>query len=152
LISASRFSHANCVYTFGCPRTGNKEFTSSIKANVFRIVHNNDIVAELPPKKIIILKPGDKYSHTGELKFIDSNGKMKDKNENKLALLEELEGKDISTKAAFFEEFMIDLVKTRASYFIDHFPYYYPTKLWNAYLDLSASEGEKNDKSRNPKF
>ncbi|MCL2293910.1 MAG: lipase family protein [Spirochaetes bacterium] len=140
LISASRFPAANCVYTFGCPRAGNKEFTDSIKPNVYRIVNNNDIVTELPLKKIIIIKTADKYSHAGELKFINSEGKLKNKNENKLALLENIEEMNLPAKASFFEEFVVNLVKTRASYFVDHSPYYYAAKLWNIYHDLPDSE------------
>ena len=135
LISASRFTHANCVYTFGCPRTGNKDFGDSIKANVFRVVHNNDIVTELPPEKLKILKTKDKYSHIGELKFIDSKGKIRNKNGNKLALLKEFKVKNILSTPALFEEFMVNIIKARSSYFIDHSPYYYSTKLLNAYLD-----------------
>jgi len=139
ILSASRFPDVNCVYTFGSPRVGNKEFTNSIKANVFRIVHNNDIVAELPPEKFLILKTKDEYSHIGELKFIDSKGKIRNKSDNKLALFEELKKKNIFQGSALFEEFIVNLTKTRTSYFTDHSPYYYSAKLWNAYLDSSIS-------------
>ncbi|MCL2706146.1 MAG: lipase family protein [Spirochaetaceae bacterium] len=139
LLAASRFPYVNCVYTFGSPRVGNKEFTNSIKANVFRIVHNHDIVTELPPEKFLILKTEDEYSHIGELIFIDSKGKIRNKSDNKLALLKELQKTNIFHGSALFEEFIADLTKTRTSFFTDHSPYYYSTKLWNAYLDSSIS-------------
>ena len=139
LISASRFPFADCVYTFGCPRVGNKEFANSVKTTVFRIVHNNDIVTELPPEKLMILKTKDEYSHVGELKFIDKKGKIKDKNGNKLALLKEFKGKNIMANSNIFKKFTINIVKTKASYFIDHSPYYYSTKLWNACVDSHVS-------------
>lgn len=142
LIAASRFPYVNCVYTFGCPRVGNKEFNNSIKANVFRIVHNNDIVAELPPKKFMVIKTDDEYCHKGELKFIDSHGKIRNKIGNKFAL-RALNGKHKSSSSIIFEEFLFNLSKTRGSYIIDHSPYYYSAKLWNAYLDLYASEKNK---------
>jgi len=137
LLAASRFPYVDCVYTFGSPRVGNKEFTNSIKANVFRIVHNNDIVTELPPEKFLILKIKDKYSHVGELKFIDSKGKIRNKNNNKLALFNEFKEKNILPGSTLFEEFIVNLVETRASYFTDHSPYYYSAKLCNAYIDIS---------------
>ena len=139
LLCASRFPDVDCVYTFGCPRVGNKDFTDTIKAKVFRIVNNNDIVAELPPQKLVILKTKDEYLHIGNLKLIDSKGKIRNKEDDKLALLEVFKGKNLLSGSAIFEEVIGDLVKTRTSYLFDHSPYYYPAKLWNAYLDSSES-------------
>ncbi|MCL2792821.1 MAG: lipase family protein [Spirochaetaceae bacterium] len=139
LILAARFPHVNCVYTFGCPRVGSQEFADTIKAKVFRIVHNNDIITEVPFQKFRILKIKNEYLHIGELEFIDSKGKLRNKSAHNLAILKELKEKNILKGPALFEEFIATLVKTRTSYFSDHSPYFYATKLWNAYLDLSAS-------------
>ena len=85
LIAASRFPDADCVYTYGCPRAGNKAFADSIKARVYRTVNNNDVVTTLPSKKILFDKTGEEYTHKGMLKFIDEKGKIKDKILNKFA-------------------------------------------------------------------
>lgn len=42
------------VYTFGEPRVGNDEFSDFIRSkvkNLFRVVHNSDIVPRLPPQE-----------------------------------------------------------------------------------------------------
>ena len=65
-LSAGRYGSAQGVYTFGSPRVGNKAFKENFKVRIYRIVNNDDIVARVPP-------PG-KYVHVGELKFIDSDG------------------------------------------------------------------------------
>lgn len=42
-------------YTFGQPRIGNQEFVDAMKKmTIYRIVHSNDPVPQLPPKKIHI--------------------------------------------------------------------------------------------------
>ena len=139
LVAAARFPYVDCIYTFGCPRVGDKEFRDTIKAKVFRIVHNNDIVAELPPQKIAFLKIKGEYLHIGDLKFIDSEGNIRDKNTNKLAILAEFEKKSFLPTSILLEESVLHLMKAKTTYFTDHSPYYYPTKLWNVYFDLFSS-------------
>ena len=69
-LSAGRYGSAQGVYTFGSPRVGNNAFKENFEAKIYRIVNNDDIVARVPP-------PG-KYVHVGELKFIDSDGIIRD--------------------------------------------------------------------------
>ena len=69
-LSASRYGSAQGVYTFGSPRVGNEIFKKNIEVKIYRILNNDDIVPRVPP-------PG-KYVHVGELKFIDSDGIIRD--------------------------------------------------------------------------
>lgn len=44
--------HATTIYTYGQPRVGNPQFTDPVKSKVvgwYRLVHNRDIVAHIPP-------------------------------------------------------------------------------------------------------
>lgn len=52
-ICASRLMlthHENlqCLYTFGSPRVGCKEFVDSLKLKHYRFVNNNDLITSLP--------------------------------------------------------------------------------------------------------
>ncbi len=69
-LSAGRYGSAQGVYTFGSPRVGNEVFKENFDVKIYRIVNDDDIVPRVPP-------PG-KYVHVGELKFIDSNGIIKE--------------------------------------------------------------------------
>ena len=48
LLAASRSQKGRAVYTFGTPRVGDSQFAESFPLSVYRIVHNNDIVTEIP--------------------------------------------------------------------------------------------------------
>ena len=67
---ASRYGNAQGVYTFGSPRLGNEVFKENFDAKIYRVVNNHDIVPRVPPPS--------KYVHVGELKFIDSDGIIRD--------------------------------------------------------------------------
>jgi lipase (class 3) len=59
-------------YTFGSPRTGNKDFINSIESNNFyRVVNNCDIVTVVPLDFAII-----KYRHIGIPFLIDNEGQL----------------------------------------------------------------------------
>jgi hypothetical protein len=65
-LSAGRYGSVQGVYTFGSPRVGDEVFKKNFDVKIFRIVNNDDIVSQLPPR--------GKYLHVGELKLIDSDG------------------------------------------------------------------------------
>lgn len=136
LIAASRFKDTDAVYTFGCPRVGNKIFTYSIAASVFRVINNNDAITALPPKKILSAvsgKQSETYEHKGSLKFIDAEGRILDKIQNKFS--SDKKGEKTSFLALENNEVLDYLIKTRGEDFADHSPLFYTTKLWNAYVD-----------------
>lgn len=143
LIAASRFPDTDCVYTYGCPRAGNRAFTDSIKASVYRTVNNNDIVTTLPSKKILYARTGEEYTHKGILKFIDEKGKIKNKILNKFASDGGSKEKEIFLTLGV-DELIMHLGKTRRMDFFDHSPFYYAAKLWNAYRDINRGGDGKS--------
>lgn len=64
------------LYTFGQPRTGNRDFTAAFdqrfQGRSFRFVNNNDIVPEVPPMGVPL-----KYWHIDKLIYIDADGKLR---------------------------------------------------------------------------
>lgn len=59
------------VYTFGCPRTGDRDFVKSLEGvEINRYVNNNDIVTDLPPSL-------DHYKHAGQLHYITAFGNIR---------------------------------------------------------------------------
>ena len=68
-------------YTFGAPRSVDREFARQINKNsiIYRIVNDRDIVTRIPPQWL-------GYSHVGNLYYIQDNGMMvRDINRNKWA-------------------------------------------------------------------
>lgn len=65
----------NGLYTFGQPRTGNREFAKNFDADfaaqTFRYVNNNDIVPRVPFRAL-------DYSHVGSFRYFDVNGDQHD--------------------------------------------------------------------------
>lgn len=65
----------NGLYNFGQPRVGNDAFADEFQRRFhgqhFRFVNNNDSVTHVPPRAF-------GYSHTGELRYIDSSGEIQE--------------------------------------------------------------------------
>lgn len=65
----------NGLYKFGQPRVGDDafaaEFNRRFKERHFRFVNNNDSVTRVPPRAF-------GYSHTGELRYIDTSGDIQE--------------------------------------------------------------------------
>lgn len=65
----------NGLYTFGQPRTGDRKFARNFNDTfgdkTFRFVNNNDIVTRTPFRSM-------GYSHVGQFKYFDENGRLRD--------------------------------------------------------------------------
>ncbi|MBI2313733.1 MAG: lipase family protein [Betaproteobacteria bacterium] len=63
------------LYTFGQPRTGDREFertfNQDFKPRCFRFVNNNDLVTRVPPR-------ASGFSHVGTFLYFDRDGKLQD--------------------------------------------------------------------------
>lgn len=63
----------NGLYTFGAPRTGNRDFERAFNqdfgARNFRFVNNGDLVTRVPLREM-------GYSHAGQLVYFDDKGKL----------------------------------------------------------------------------
>ena len=125
-LAASRFGNVQGVYTFGSPRVGDGAFRENLKIRIYRIVNNDDIVPRVPPS--------GGYVHVGELKYIDSNGIIRNTmNENKTSFDEprdEIYGQENSgrPKEKTFKGFV-------PAAFRDHVPFLYAIHLWNNIIE-----------------
>lgn len=65
----------NGLYTFGQPRTGDRDFAKNLDADfekqTFRYVNNNDIVPRVPFRAM-------SYSHVGTFRYFDADGDQRD--------------------------------------------------------------------------
>jgi triacylglycerol lipase len=65
---------AQGVYTYGQPRTCNAAladaYDRALAGRTFRVVNNNDIVAQVPPEPV--------FRHVKDIRYIDSAGKVHD--------------------------------------------------------------------------
>ncbi|TDV35921.1 lipase family protein [Actinophytocola oryzae] len=65
---------ANGVYTYGQPRTCDRvladAYDKALGGRTFRVVNNNDIVAQVPPEPV--------FHHVREIRYIDSSGKVQE--------------------------------------------------------------------------
>jgi len=125
-LAASRFGNVQGVYTFGSPRVGDGLFRELLKISIYRIVNNDDIVPHIPPSGA--------YVHVGKMKFIDSNGIIRNSmNENKPLVNEprdETYGQVNSgrLKKKSFNGFV-------PAAFRDHVPLLYALHLWNNIIE-----------------
>nr|WP_308296910.1 lipase family protein [Streptomyces sp. ISL-44] len=65
---------ADGIYTYGQPRTCDRmlaeEHNKAFDQRMYRFVNNNDVVAQLPPEPV--------YRHVDALRYLDSEGKLRD--------------------------------------------------------------------------
>jgi predicted lipase len=65
---------AQGVYTFGQPRTCDdalaKAYDKALEGRTFRVVNNNDVVAQVPPEPV--------FHHVKSLRYIDSSGRVRE--------------------------------------------------------------------------
>jgi len=69
------YGNVQGVYTFGSPWVGDEDFEENVSVNVYRIVNDEDIVSRLPSLGVFV--------YVGELKFIDGDGIIRDKMDEK---------------------------------------------------------------------
>ena len=72
----SHFQRCEAVYTFGCPRVGNRELAAATTWPVYRVVNQNDAIAHLPaPLTVLHLRPWI-YQHAGQLEYLTGDGRI----------------------------------------------------------------------------
>jgi len=123
---ACRYGNTQGVYTFGSPRVGNAEFGAAIDVKIYRIVNNADIVPRVPPPW--------PYVHVGELKFIDSDGILRDTMNEKEPLV------NGPCDEMYSQESTNQLQKKSFAGFVpasfrDHVPVLYCIHLWNNIIE-----------------
>jgi triacylglycerol lipase len=121
-LCGSRYGNVQGVYTFGSPRVGDDGFKEKLDLKIYRFVNNDDIFCQVPP-------PG-RYVHIGELKFIDSDGILRDKRtvweQSDYQRPDERYGQD-NTKSQPKKSFKGFVPAA----FRDHVPVLYAVHIWN---------------------
>ncbi|UCD79596.1 MAG: lipase family protein, partial [Desulfobacterales bacterium] len=121
-LCAGRYGNVQGVYSFGSPRVGDDEFKENLDVNIYRVVNNDDIFCQVPPR--------GRYVHVGELKFIDRDGIMQDKRiareRSEYQRPDERYGQDDtrSQNKNSFKGFV-------PAAFRDHVPLLYAVHIWN---------------------
>ncbi|MDH5676231.1 MAG: hypothetical protein OEZ06_29190 [Myxococcales bacterium] len=140
VLLASRHGSTRGVYTYGCPRVGDRRFAQSYRERTFRLVHNNDYVTELPPALPSYIPIVGGRHHVGELKYIDSEGRLHDRAPNRAQRLADGALGALRYQLGNLERFAWLLGhSSRPDRFFripldslrDHAPIYYATLLWN---------------------
>ncbi|MGP0564499.1 MULTISPECIES: lipase family protein [unclassified Nitrospina] len=126
VLAAHWFGGVQGVYTFGCPRVGNRTFRDAYAIPTYRFVNNNDVIARVPPPT--------GYRHVGQLKYIDNKGTIRDSISWGDRIWEWIAG-------SFHHHINIikQLKNTHSSYqiktdqLVDHAPIWYANRIWNHY-------------------
>jgi triacylglycerol lipase len=122
-LAAYRYGKVRGLYTFGSPRVGDTDFKNQFHISTYRFVNNNDIVARVPP-------PG-RYCHVGELKYIDSRGRVRDNP----SLWERTVDGVIGDALYLFNslgQIRKGFAKVIPDAIVDHVPLLYATHIWNS--------------------
>jgi triacylglycerol lipase len=121
-LAADRYGKVQGLYTFGSPRTGDIDFKNDFHISTYRFVNNNDIVARVPPPV--------PYCHVGDLKYIDSRGRIHDN-----ASLWERTADSIVGDAVYIFNALGQVrqgfAKLIPDSIVDHVPTLYATHIWN---------------------
>lgn len=127
-VAAQRFREVSGVYSFGAPRVGNEAFWRSIPTPVYRVVNHADFVTMIPAAV-----PGQ-YTHGGELKYIDREGRLHEQLRMPKLLADRLQwpGEHYAEIAARWKQGERDQIPLRS--ISDHSPLHYALHLWNNYV------------------
>ena len=112
------------VYTFGSPRVGNTEYAKHYRVPHFRVVHNNDLVAMVPPPLV--------YQHTGKMIFIDAEGRVSERPAFMKQVKSQFKGHLKHAKRYFKRVTAGQLKSVPNGNLADHAPLYYVVYLWRA--------------------
>ena len=121
-LAAERYKNIQGLYTFGSPRVGDSRFRAQFSVRGYRLVHNNDIVTELPLPGI--------YFHVGELWYIDSQGELHHDSKFMEMLGDGIRAEARNIKQAFDEAHSGDF-RFIPGGIKDHMPLFYTLHLWN---------------------
>jgi triacylglycerol lipase len=122
-LAADRYGNVQGLYTFGSPRVGDTDFKNDFHISTYRFVNNNDIVARVPPPGL--------YCHVGELKYIDSRGRIHDNP----GLWERTVDSIVGDALYMFNslgQIRNGFAKLIPDAIVDHVPLLYATHIWNS--------------------
>ena len=122
-IASARHERTRAVYTFGSPRVGDSAFGESLRAPVYRVVNNTDLVPHLPPPI--------GYSHVGELYHLDADGDLRAETSTWERLERGIEGHLAQLRENFRRWRAGEFETIPLASLVDHSPAHYAVHLWN---------------------
>lgn len=130
ILAGNRYPHTRAVYTYGSPRVGDSAYAKSTKAPVYRVVNNNDFVAQVPPPP--------SFRHIGKLHYLDSAGEMHEQP----GLADRLRSHVAGHRSRLVENVRrwlageFDAIPSDS--LVDHSPQHYVVHMWNHYASKTA--------------
>ena len=159
VLAAGRFRHFQGLYTYGCPKIGNSEFTNSfpLKSNFYRFVNNSDLIPDLPftdpvvsqtttndipfikdfglPRiPIPIPKFPEQYQQIGELKYFDRDGNLASRTDSLDIFFDRVLGTTNNLVGSASNLMQLRLANFPAS-IADHAPIFYSVNTRNSFVD-----------------
>lgn len=115
------------VYSFGCPRAGDRAFGGRIGSPVWRLRNNSDLVTNLPLGLV--------FAHVGNLAFIDGSGYWHEGTSTDQVLLELPELQLSPEKARDLHLLLSGAPRglLLPGFLADHAPVNYAIRIWNCY-------------------
>jgi len=120
-LAAHRYGNLNGLYTYGSPRVGDLDFQQEFPVSTYRFVNHHDIVTRVPP-------PGA-YQHVGELKYLDSQGLIRDNPPGWEKVINGLRGEILSALDSL-EQVRVGFDALIPEMIVDHVPTLYATHVW----------------------
>jgi pimeloyl-ACP methyl ester carboxylesterase len=147
-LAAERYGDAAGLYTFGSPRVGDRAFAERFRVDSYRFVHNDDVVAKVPPVGLHSrpsiaprLRLMGSYRHVGRLKYINSANAESVVLDDPSLWVRTKDNLTRVVKNAVNLRLFVSRGKLPGSSLIDHAPIHYATHLWNEYVrDLQRAE------------
>jgi hypothetical protein len=134
-LAAQRFQNVRGLYTFGSPLVGDRLFAAGLRIPAFRFVHNNDLVARVPP-----IGPhtppklgARRYQHIGRHQHIDALGRLLDDPGFWRLLVDRIRGHRLHLAALIRHLFTGHLWALAPDDLNDHAPLFYALRVWNVY-------------------
>ncbi|MHC4972012.1 MAG: lipase family protein [Planctomycetota bacterium] len=118
------------LYTYGSPRVGDADLVASCDFPAYRVVNNNDLVTRLPPPV--------KYRHVGELKYFDSDRKLRDDPELWDRVAEQVTGHASRIAENVRRWLDGDFKSIPIDSLVDHAPIHYAIHAWNHLVESRA--------------
>ena len=134
-LAADRYGSVRGLYTFGSPLVGDGAFANDFSVNTYRFVNNNDLVTKIPPVgnyKNQNLPIGN-YSHVGQLKYISSDGHIRDNPSFWDRVMDSFKGNFgnlVNSLGRLKEGWSWEIP---VDHLTDHAPIFYAIEIWNNY-------------------